>query len=252
MKKALIIVFTLIVSFGLSFKSHSQVDKGFPTEKYNKNIIKWNLTPFIVWGYQNINLSYERIIKPNQSFSVNSGIFQLPTAGFYDSLNIESAVKQSGFTVSGDYRFYLQNLNPGIAPRGVYWGPFASYHYYQFENKITVPTIDDIEGNILLDGNVNIVSAGIELGYQFIIKEKLSIDLVFLGPAFTLYSGNLGMDGELTSEEYDEYLEAIRNILISKIPLFSDLVQNGSFNEKGTATSFGFGMRYLMQIGYRF
>lgn len=233
-------------------KAQSQIDKGFPDEKYKKNIIKWNLTPFILWGYQNINLSYERVLKPNRSFSANAGIFQLPTVGIFDSLKIESAVKKSGFSVSGDYRFYMNKLNHDIAPRGVYWGPFASYHHYKFENNITAPINSNIEGNIILDGNVNIISTGVELGYQFIIKERLSIDLVFLGPSITIYTGNLNLEGQLTSEEYEDYLETIRDILVSKIPLFDDLVSDGNFNDKGTSTSFGFGLRYLMQIGYRF
>lgn len=252
MKKLLFIVTCFFVIFFYSEEIIAQTDKGFPEESYNKNIIKWNLTPFILWGYQNINLSYERILKPDRSLSVNAGIFQLPTVGFYDSLNIDSSVKKSGFTISADYRIYLKKLNHNIAPRGVYWGPFASYHHYQFENNITVFDNANLEGGLVLDGNVNILSSGIELGYQFIIKERLSFDLVFLGPSFTVYSGNLDLEGQLTSEEYQEYLEAIRDILISKIPLFNDLVSDGSFNDKGTSTSFGFGLRYLIQIGYRF
>lgn len=252
MKYLLTVAMVMALTICSLQKVQSQIDKGFPEEKYKKNIIKWNLTPFILWGYQNINLSYERILKPDRSLSVNAGIFQLPTVGFYESLNIDSSVKKAGFTISADYRIYLKKLNHNIAPRGVYWGPFASYHHYQFENNITVFDNANFEGSLVLDGKVNIFSSGIELGYQFIIKERLSIDLVFLGPSFTVYSGNLDLEGQLTSEEYQKYLEAIRDILISKIPLFNDLASDGNFNDKGTSTSFGFGLRYLLQIGYRF
>ncbi len=252
MKKILIGLALLTYVYGSIQESYSQIDKGFPEEKYKKNIIKWNITPFIIWGSRNINLSYERVLKPNQSFSVNAGIFRLPTLGIYDSLNIQNSKTESGFTVSGDYRFYMRKRNLKQAPDGLYWGPFVSYHNYKFENEISVINNPDIQGSLILDGKVNILSAGVELGYQFIIKERLSIDLVFMGPSLSLYTGELKLDGKIESEKYEDYLNAIRDILVSRLPVLGELISEGEFNDKGASASLGFGLRYLIQIGYRF
>lgn len=252
MKKIIALILSTILYFCLSQITNAQIEKGFPVEDYKRNVIKWNLTPFILWSYKNINFSYERVLKPNRSFSVNAGFFELPSTGIYDSLNIQNELNNWGFSVSGDYRFYFTNRNTGKAPDGLYWGPYASYHYYQFENTISVISNPEIQGDLILDGKYNIFSGGVQLGYQFIIKERLSIDMVFLGPSFSVYSGDLNLDGQITSEKYDEYLEAIRDILISKSPILKELVNNGSVDDKGVSSSFGFGFRYLLQIGYRF
>lgn len=252
MKKILSVALILFVFSSLLKTTNAQIDKGFPVEKYKRNVIRWNLTPFLLWSNKNINFSYERVLKPHQSFSVNAGYFVLPTAGIFDSLNIQSSVKNSGFTVSGDYRFYFKKQNPEIAPSGLFWGPFASFHFYQFENEITVIDNPDIHGAVMLDGNYSIFSTGVELGYQFIIKERLSIDLVFIGPSISAYSGKLGLSGEITSEEYNDYLEAIRDILIDRVPILNELITEGNVNDKGVNTSFGLGFRYLLQVGYRF
>lgn len=252
MRQILIVIAVMTFIYVTIQESYGQVEKGFPEEKYKKNTIKWNLSPFLLWGYPNFNFSYERVLKQYRSFSVNAGIFHLPSTGIYDSLNIPAAKKQSGFTISGDYRFYFKKRNLHQAPDGLYWGPYASFHHYQFENDITVINNPNIQGKIDLDGNVNIFSAGVELGYQFIIKERLSIDLVFMGPSLSVYSGGLKLGGQLTSEEYEDYLNAIRDILTSKLPLLDELIKEGGFNDKGVSTSIGFGLRYLIQIGYRF
>lgn len=105
---------------------------------------------------------------------------------------------------------------------------------------------------LFLDGKINIFSAGAELGYQFIIKERLSIDLVFMGPSLSVYSGTLKLDGQITSEKYEDYLNALRDILVSQLPFLDKLIDEGQFNDKGASASFGFGLRYLIQIGYRF
>lgn len=252
MKNSYIIVSLFCIAVCLQPKAFAQTEKGFSKENYKRNVIKWNMTPFVIWGAENINLSYERVVKPNRSFSVNAGNFNLPSLGIYENLNIESANSKAGFTVSGDYRFYFKQRNINQAPDGLYWGPFASYHHYQFENNITVINNPDIQGALLLEGKYNIISAGVELGYQFIIKERLSIDLVFMGPSLSMYSGKLKLDGDLTSEEYNDYLEAVRDILFSKIPLLGELVQEGTVDDKGSSASLGFGLRYLIQIGYRF
>ena len=233
-------------------RSFSQDSTLFNQPDYKRNVIKWNMTPFLLWGVTNINLSFERVLSPYRSFSVNAGYFTLPSTGIYDSLNIENTTNKSGFTVSGDYRFYFKNRNKQIAPDGLYWGPFISYHQYQFQNDVTVINSPSVQGNLLLDAGLNIGTLGIELGYQLAIKKRLTVDFIFLAPAVSVYSFNAKLKGDLTADENNEYLQAIYDILVARVPGFETLIDEGFLNEKGVHTSLGLGLRYLIQIGYRF
>ncbi len=91
-----------------------------------------------------------------------------------------------------------------------------------------------------------------ELGYQFIIKERLSIDIIFMGPSLSMYTKRFTLGGDLEFDEEDEYLQAIYDILKNTIPGFEALIQDRELSTSGANLSLGFGMRYLIQIGYRF
>lgn len=252
MKRILLrILFSLAVaSYCSTLFSQDSVPE-FP-EGYKRNTIKWNMTPFLLWGSANINLSYERVLSSNRSFSVNAGYFVLPSSGLYDSLNISTERKKAGFTVSGDYRFYLSKRNRHPAPDGIFWGVYGSFHHYQFQNDVSVINSDAVQGSLLLDGRLNIISAGVELGYQFVIKERFSVDLIFMGPSLSAYNTGMTLEGKLDINDHEEYIQAIYDLLSARYPGFSELVTTGERNSKGAKTSMGFGLRYLIQIGYRF
>lgn len=253
--KKLLFVSLLLIGFGLSLSVNGQKGYEFPDSiKYKKNVIRWNLTPFILWSKKNINISYERVLQPYRSFSVNAGYFELPqfTKKLFDSLEIKNTTKRGGFSVSGDYRMYFKKRNRRMAPDGLYWGPYGSYHYTQFDNTVVVINNPSIEGDLLFGAKMNIVSLGVQLGYQFIIKERLSIDLVFMGPSIAMYQYNLTLGGDLTADEENEYLQAIYDVLKNTIPGFEELVQDGEVTTSGANVNLGFGLRYMIQIGYRF
>ena len=96
--------------------------------RYKKNVIRWNITPFLLWSSKNINIGYERVTKPYRSFSINAGYFELPqfTKQLFDSLQIKNTSNRGGFTVSGDYRMYFKKRNRRMAPDGLYWGIYGS------------------------------------------------------------------------------------------------------------------------------
>lgn len=246
----LILLFAFI--YGLSVTLSGQDRQISDSTDYKRNVIKWNLTPFLLWDSKNINLSYERILSPYRSFSANAGYFVMPTIGLRDSLNIKAARSNSGLSLSGDYRFYMKKQNSGFAPQGVYFGIYSSFHHYQFKNDVEIINNPTIQGSLFLDGHYNIVSLGLELGYQFVIRERFTVDLIFMGPSASLYSAKLNLGGSITSEEYNDYLEAIRDILISQFPFLDELITDGTFSDAGNINTWGFGLRYLIQIGYRF
>lgn len=216
-----------------------------------RNVLKWNLTPMI-WSIQNINLSYERITSSHGSFSVNAGYFVLPSTGIYDSLNISRDNKKWGFSVSGDKRFYFKKRNTKYAPDGLYWGIFGSFHHYDFENSLEVINSDIAHGKLNINGNFSMISAGVELGYQFVLKNNLTIDLIFIGPSISTYSAKLGIEGDLQVDKESEYIKALYDVLIAKFPGADKLLEEKVIKDNGALFSVGPGLRYMIQIGYRF
>lgn len=219
---------------------------------YQKNVIKWNLTPFLLWSSNNINLSYERVLNPYRTFSVNAGYFELPTFGSFANLRMDAARGKVGFSAAADYRFYFKKRNTKPAPDGLYWGPYASWYHYAFTNDFSVSNNSNTTGSLSFDGDLNIFNAGVQLGYQFVIKEKFTVDLIFLGPSVSLYSAKIELNGNIDVNLEDDYLKTIRDMLISKIPFLEDALDKREFNARGVTTMLGPGLRYMIQIGYRF
>ncbi len=220
-------------------------------EKQRRNVLKWNITP-LIWNTGNLNLSYERATSRHGSFSVNAGYFELPTTGLFDSLDILKSKKRWGFSVSGDKRWYFKKRNTRSAPDGLYWGLFGSVHFYEFENSFEVTDSEIAKGQLDLTGGFHMFSAGIELGYQFVLKKNITIDLIFIGPSLSTYSINLGIEGDLKVDEESEYVKAIYDVLVARFPGAKTLLNEKEINNNGTLFSVGPGLRYMIQIGYCF
>ena len=140
-----------------------------------------------------------------------------------------------------------------MAPDGLYWGIFGSFYHYQFENSIVVIDNPSIQGDLILGANINVINAGVELGYQFVVwKDRMTIDLIFMGPSLSAYAKKFSLSGDIDADEEDEYLKAIYDILAASIPGFKQLVDEGSLTANGANVSMGFGLRYMIQIGFRF
>lgn len=248
--------FIILLVF-VSYSSLAQKGYDFPDSvRYKKNVIRWNITPFVLWGSNNVNFSYERVLKPYRSISVNAGYWVLPTfrsGKLLDSLDVTKSNSKSGFSLAADYRFYFKKLNAHMAPSGVYWGVYTAWYYYQFDKSANILDNGAVQSSVNLGGRLNIVSAGLELGYQFIIKERFSIDIIFLAPSISAYSTSLSLTGSgLTIDEDNEYLQEIYDALVAKLPAVAELVDGGYTKSSGFNTNVGIGVRYMIQIGYRF
>ena len=139
-----------------------------------------------------------------------------------------------------------------MAPDGFYWGIYSSFYHTQFGMDVNVINNPDIQGYLSFGGKFNVLNAGVELGYQFVIKERLTIDLILVGPSLSLYNKELRLEGEINAEDYEEYLQALYDILVNIFPGFEQLLGEGFLKAKGATFSFGAGYRYMIQIGFRF
>lgn len=235
-----------VLSFGQKLQT-----EGDTTMPEYKNIIKWNLTPALVGGFSNIVLSYERMVYPDQSFSINAGYLSFPkivsdTADLLQNIQRDRA---TGFTISGDYRFYLTSRNKFKAPDGLYWGPFMNYYRYD-----TDFTADYYEGGVYqatggLKTDINVLYVGAQLGYQFVFYDRWTVDMILFGPALGFYNASFEATGDI---EPQGDLKEIIDFLRKQYPVIGDIADFGQGEAEGAGTTWGAGFRYAIKIGYRF
>lgn len=229
----------------------AQAQKGDST--WRRNTIKVDLTSY--WLYRDaLMFSYERVVKnkPNQTWAITAGLQEFPTlvGQLVDTIAVKNEHKSSGYKVGGEYRFYLKKENKYGAPHGVYLGPYASYHHYGNTRGIEVNNSGEIQrGN--LESDFNILNIGVQLGYQFVLNNRWTIDLVFVGPSVSNYVFKSTLDGDISVDPDDITNEVLLN-LMDKYPGFKDLITEGEFASEGKVNTWAYGYRYQLQVGYHF
>jgi hypothetical protein len=246
------IAITMLIIFnGINLTAQQDTTK----EKTRKNTVRFNISNPALFGPGSLVFGYERVLKNNQSISVNFGKASFPklTASDEDSqeLDLRSNSSENGFNFSVDYRFYLKGENKYAAPRGVYIGPYYSYNYFDRVNKWSLTTTD-FQGDVQSDMTMNFHTAGFELGYQFVFWKKLSIDMVLLGPGVASYSIKAKLDTTLDPDQEQLFFDALNNFLASKFPNYDRVIDAGEFKRSGAVQSYGIGFRYMIMIGFRF
>ena len=222
------------------------------TEKEYKNTIKYNITNPFLFGKNVHILGYERVLNKHRSISINLGTTSLPkfTGISSDSLSVIGSNKNAGFHAAVEYRFYLGKENKYNAPRGVYLAPYYSFNSFQKQNTWSLNTSNHV-GNVNTDISLNIHTIGAELGYQFVLWNRLSLDFVLMGPGVAAYTLKTGFDTELPSPDKLALLEKINNALADKLPGYNFVIPD-DFAKTGSSGVTSFNFRYLVQIGYRF
>jgi Protein of unknown function (DUF3575) len=220
---------------------------------WRRNIIKVDITSY--WLYRNaLMFSYERVVKkrPNQTWGITAGLQEFPALGTLgsDSLQVKKDFNASGFKLGGEYRFYLKKENKYAAPHGVYIGPYTTFHNYSNGRSIEVNNNGNLE-KADLKTDLNIFNIGVQLGYQFVLNNRWTIDLVFIGPSISNYSFKTKFDGDFTFDP-DEITNEVVLGLIDKFPAFEELINEGEFASGGKINTWAYGYRYQFQIGYHF
>lgn len=218
-----------------------------------KNVLRYNLTPHIL-GFKSAIFGYERVIKPHQTFSINAGLLSLGQSGKKENADyqITKTMSSNGWHIAVDYRFYLKRENKDPAPHGVYIAPY--YSLYNFNHKNAFESFSNPNNETRINAKLNINNIGVELGYQFIIKDRFTVDMVLMGPSYSSYDLNMTFDTgfEPPDGEIDDTLAALRDILFTKYPWMKTLVDEGKIDYKGKRTHWGLGFRYVLQVGFRF
>lgn len=228
----------------------------FSSAQYSgkKNTVKFNLTNPLIFGKKAIVLGYERTIGKHQSFTIETGMFSLPSFGLgknSDSLQLESDVIDKGFHIAAGYRFYLAKENKYEAPRGLFVGPYISYNDFSRKNSWMLNTVD-YNGEVKTELGMTLASIGVELGYQFVLWDRLALDFVMMGPSLTSYKFDVDVNNNLSPEDKELFFQRVNDYLSGKIPGYNLVVKEGEFLKNGSFKTTSFGFRYMINIGYRF
>ena len=224
-------------------------------EKKYKNVVRYNLSGAMLFGIDNyIVFGYERMIGPHQSMSLNIGRAGLPKLFniITDSFSLSKDLKNTGFNVSLDYRFYLAKENKYDPPHGLYIGPYISYNDFKRENSWDYHHGDSTHQVISTSSDLKILTVGAELGYQFVLWKRLALDLVLIGPGFSHYDLHTEIKNTLSDAARTQIQSAIKQIFTQRFPGMNYIFSDKQFDSKGAIGTWDVGFRYLVHIGFVF
>jgi hypothetical protein len=228
--------------FGLAQKNDSLPER--------RNTIKLNLVTSMLYANSGA-ISFERVARTNQTWGVMLGYVQFPHLGSLGSSisSSTSNASNTGYVVGGEYRFYMIKENRFAAPHGVYWGPFTNYFSFKNGRELTYTPPSGIVSTAKLDTKLNVLNIGVQVGYQFLIKDRWVIDMVIFGPSFSYYGLDMALSGTI-----DESLlsSEIVKAMAERFPLVKELLSDQSANVHGTTSQWGTGFRYQLNVGYHF
>ncbi len=250
--RSIILLMVLLYS-NIAYNQQANADSMW--KKSYKNIVRYNLSGALLFGADKyVIFGYERVVNPHQSFSVNFGTVGLPkfVSINTDSFSIQKDLKNNGFNVSADYRFYLANENRYSAPHGVYIGPYVSYNHFDRNNDWEFQQSSSSQKLISTETQFNIFTAGAELGYQFVFWKRLTLDMVLIGPGVSTYNLKTKIEGDLTDEERQNLRDALKQLISQKFPGMNYALSDKEFNANGVLNTTSVGFRYLVHIGFAF
>lgn len=244
----------LVLVFGAFHQLLLAQEEEKPGKEF-KNTIRFNVTNPVIFGGRSIIFGYERVVKKNQTFSVNLGQTGFPSLNLIsaDSLRANSILGEKGFHFSVDYRFYPSKQNKYGAPRGVYLGPYYAYNYFERENSWVLKSSNGgSPQTVNSKTSLSVHNLGFELGYQFVFWNRLSLDMILLGPGIATYNLKTSLGSNLSDADREKFFERINEALEEKFPGYTAVMDEGEFKRSGSANTTSFGYRYLVMIGFRF
>jgi hypothetical protein len=249
--RLLVVVLMFLVSFPIAkAQTTDSTQTGSKDQKNFKNTVRINITNPLIFGKSYI-LGYERTIGHKQSFSINIGTFSLPELGSLDlsGYTLEQSKDVGGFNISADYRFYQSKVNRYDAPRGVYIGPYAAFNKTHRNMTLTSP---DVEGQFDAGYEFKVGTLGFQLGYQFVFWNRVSLDMILMGPGISAYSWKTSISTTLDPAKEEELFQKINDALAARIPGWDKVIEPGEMHKNDTFNTTSAGFRYMVMLGFRF
>ena len=253
------ICISFLMVAGLLFTNYSfaQKNNAVDSSYQHRNNVKMNLTPWVLY-YNVLVFSYERTISRNRSFSITGGFLKIPTLNELSESTSKDVqeVKKIGYTIGGDYLFYLIAENKYASPHGIYIGPYLNYYHFQNDRY---RSFTDSSGNlskIQVNSTIQVLNLGFQVGYQFVINNRFTIDCTLFAPSVARYSADISFLGNIDPAHADKITEEMLDALKAHFPMLSSLVNNGEAHVDGNLRSnnahWAGGFKYSILMGYRF
>ena len=220
-----------------------------------KNTVRINITPMLLTGPASFTAGYERVLWKRQTISANLGHLQLPaiiTTPEGSPVEWVSSVRNTGLIASLDYRFYFSR-NKYAVPDGLYWGPYATFYYIDNAAEINLFENDLFEGGARVQTYASMFMVGVQLGYQFVLWKRWTLDFILAGPAVGMYNLEMTIkaQGDI-NEDNEDYLQGVYDAIVSLFPGAATLFEEQKISSSGSTRFNSIGYRYLIQIGFRF
>lgn len=215
------------------------------------NIIKVNS---LAIALNNVSVSYERAIIPRLSFLLSAGYkYRGGNLNLFtvNGTEIEANVGSiTGYSFTPEIRYYLKTCEPSLL-EGFYAGLYFRYTNYGTDVDFGYFP----EGSLaqFYDANISLseVGGGLQLGYQLMLWERLSIDFMFFGPRWSNYNIVYEFDQNV-SEEFLNDLSDYINEVIDRFG-FDYEVELKQSGEKRASNTFSFAnVRFGIGIGFAF
>lgn len=217
-----------------------------------ENVIKLGLSGM---SYGMYSLSYERGITPKSSINLNLGYWNVNASLInYDPFEIgdEFGINKFKSGVNGaiDYRFYVGKQD-GL--KGLYIGPYARYWNY------SAVLYDEIHSeNFDINSKISSIGLGFQMGYHWIINNKISIDWYFIGLGVERLNAQLEYVPQSAGYNFND---SGKNIEVEIKDVFNDFeylqnrVSTETVDNKNTTAKLPFffaGIKTGFSIGYAF
>ncbi len=213
------------------------------------NVVKLELSQPL---YPNsIVASYERVIAPYRTVCITVGYEELPQIiDFSSDIKVKDDRSKSGFKAGIEYRFYLKSENRYTAPQGTYIGPYFSFHGLYNNREIEVKS-SGVSETVELGSDFEILNLGLQIGHQFVIGNRWTIDVVTIGPSVSNYRASLQFDGDFTFDKSKVQNEIFLKIL-DRFPMLEKVLTDKEVSTEGKFDSWSYGWRFQFHVGYYF
>jgi hypothetical protein len=227
-----------------------------PKDSTQKNTIRVNVSSPFIFGKKALIVGYERQLNNNKSISFNIGSMAFPKIKAVEGSSSDSVVLlqnkyDKGFHISGDMRFYLAKENKFKTPHGLYIGPYVSFNHMDKINTWGYRT-SPFSGDITTDLDLNLLTIGGQMGYQFLFGKHWAVDMVMFGPGLGFYNFKATLNTTLKKEQQSYLFRTLSDFVGQYIPAYARLNNEGEIATAGSSRSIGWSYRYTINIGYRF
>lgn len=246
--------FALLFSYG---KAGAQGDETKSTT--GDNIIKLNIPALV---FKNFSVQYEHKLGHKQSLAISAryrpvtGIpFQKAVEDYIGDSSIRVDLGKIGnIGINAEYRFYLGKKGD---MRGFYIAPMLAYNNYKGDvpvNYYDYVNNKRIDKTATFKGSMNTVTAGLQIGAQWKLGEKIYFDWWIAGPSYGISRGDFNFTGSLNDIERISLqfeLEKIKQTIpLVNVEIPSNPDANGAvFKVQGPWA----GIRaFGLNLGYRF